>query len=302
LYHEPKTETHHEPKIETHEPKIIETHHEPKIETHEPKETKELYHDPKIETHHEPKIEIMDHKPNEVINPDPKGTGEVIIEKINEPKGTGEVIIENNETGDVIVEKSGEGVEEIIVEKSGEVVEEIIVEKSGEVVEEIIVEKSGEGVEEVIVEKSGEGVGEVNVEKSGEGVGEVNIEKSGEGKEVVGEVAPTSVEQKNNNTPTTGRKRRTQYRAKWDFVGDESNNQFSFKAGDIIDLIEASSMEDDWWVGEMNGKEGYFPYKFCEVIKRNIKLKTDNNSVHPVIQSLQKKIHHKIKKKTEKTN
>ncbi|KIK10242.1 hypothetical protein K443DRAFT_53545, partial [Laccaria amethystina LaAM-08-1] len=56
-------------------------------------------------------------------------------------------------------------------------------------------------------------------------------------------------------------------RALWGFneAGQDPNN-LSFRAGDIIDLIEDKN--PDWWTGRCNGKEGVFPSSHVEKLAR----------------------------------
>ncbi|ETO26334.1 hypothetical protein RFI_10802 [Reticulomyxa filosa] len=42
----------------------------------------------------------------------------------------------------------------------------------------------------------------------------------------------------------------------------EDQGQISFKAGDIIDVLEED--ESGWWVGTLNGERGYFPATYVE--------------------------------------
>jgi len=96
------------------------------------------------------------------------------------------------------------------------------------------------------------------------------------------------------DSPTVKKKYRTRYLAKWDYTGDPEYRQLSFKAGDIIELVERID-GSEFWVGEFNGVEGMFPIPYCELVKRNIKLKLQ--AVTPAIVKLQQKLGNRIAKK-----
>ena len=44
----------------------------------------------------------------------------------------------------------------------------------------------------------------------------------------------------------------------------EEFDEISFKIGDIIEKIE--EVDDDWCIGEINGKRGMFPITFVKII------------------------------------
>lgn len=52
--------------------------------------------------------------------------------------------------------------------------------------------------------------------------------------------------------------KKVQARAQWDFAATDSD-ELSFKKGDVITILEE---EDDWWVGELNGKKGTLPRNY----------------------------------------
>jgi len=52
-------------------------------------------------------------------------------------------------------------------------------------------------------------------------------------------------------------------RATDDYKGNEG--ELSFKAGDVIRVIEQEP--NGWWSGDLNGKLGYMPYTYLEVIE-----------------------------------
>lgn len=54
-----------------------------------------------------------------------------------------------------------------------------------------------------------------------------------------------------------------QARAMFPFMG-QTGGELSFNAGDIINLIDYS--HDEWWTGELNGREGSFPCSYVETI------------------------------------
>ncbi|KAL6054994.1 Intersectin 1 (SH3 domain protein), partial [Balamuthia mandrillaris] len=49
--------------------------------------------------------------------------------------------------------------------------------------------------------------------------------------------------------------------ALYDFVA-ENENELSFKKGDVINLLECEE-EEEWWRGEIDGREGIFPASYC---------------------------------------
>ncbi|CAG8851152.1 8703_t:CDS:1, partial [Racocetra persica] len=46
--------------------------------------------------------------------------------------------------------------------------------------------------------------------------------------------------------------------AMFDYVGKEAND-LSFKAGDVIEVLERGEGPNDWWVGRLHGAVGEFP-------------------------------------------
>ncbi|CAG8484371.1 16346_t:CDS:1, partial [Cetraspora pellucida] len=44
----------------------------------------------------------------------------------------------------------------------------------------------------------------------------------------------------------------------FDYVGKEEND-LSFKAGDVIEVLERGDGANDWWVGRLRGAVGEFP-------------------------------------------
>ena len=63
-------------------------------------------------------------------------------------------------------------------------------------------------------------------------------------------------------------------RAIWDFEG-LNDKELSFKAGDVIKILETKTTNfgADWWLGELNGRKGYFPVTYTEAVS-----KSDSNS------------------------
>ncbi|XP_050171375.1 CD2-associated protein [Myiozetetes cayanensis] len=59
------------------------------------------------------------------------------------------------------------------------------------------------------------------------------------------------------------------YRAVFSYEG--SNDELSFKEGDIIQIISKDTGEPGWWKGELNGKEGLFPDNFAVQIQESDK-------------------------------
>jgi hypothetical protein len=50
--------------------------------------------------------------------------------------------------------------------------------------------------------------------------------------------------------------------AQWDFTA-ETEEEVSFKAGDVI-LLHEYLEEEEWWKGEVNGEVGLFPSAYCK--------------------------------------
>lgn len=44
----------------------------------------------------------------------------------------------------------------------------------------------------------------------------------------------------------------------------QSPGDLSFQEGDRIKIIEKTETENDWWVGELNGRKGNFPANYCQ--------------------------------------
>ncbi|NXQ50058.1 CD2AP protein, partial [Catharus fuscescens] len=55
------------------------------------------------------------------------------------------------------------------------------------------------------------------------------------------------------------------------FSYDGSNDELSFKEGEIIQIISKDTGEPGWWRGELNGKEGVFPDNFAVQIQESDK-------------------------------
>lgn len=55
----------------------------------------------------------------------------------------------------------------------------------------------------------------------------------------------------------------TRARALYTFRGEQSGD-LSFQKGDIIQIVEKSDSTDDWWTGELGGKQGIFPANYVE--------------------------------------
>lgn len=53
--------------------------------------------------------------------------------------------------------------------------------------------------------------------------------------------------------------------ALFDFPGDPSQGDLSFKVGDRIRVVKGSGKIDDWWEGECNGAKGVFPRNYTEL-------------------------------------
>jgi len=53
-------------------------------------------------------------------------------------------------------------------------------------------------------------------------------------------------------------------RAKFDFTGKEELKQLSFKKGDIVTINQ--QYDNGWWAGELNGKIGYVPATYVELL------------------------------------
>ncbi|XP_068136304.1 CD2-associated protein isoform X2 [Hyperolius riggenbachi] len=57
------------------------------------------------------------------------------------------------------------------------------------------------------------------------------------------------------------------------FPYEGSNDELSFKEGDVIQLISKDTGDPGWWKGELNGKEGVFPDNFAAIIPESEKEK-----------------------------
>ncbi|XP_010179220.1 PREDICTED: CD2-associated protein, partial [Mesitornis unicolor] len=55
------------------------------------------------------------------------------------------------------------------------------------------------------------------------------------------------------------------------FSYEGSNDELSFKEGEIIQIISKDTGEPGWWKGELNGKEGVFPDNFAVQIQESDK-------------------------------
>ncbi|NWI92658.1 CD2AP protein, partial [Pitta sordida] len=55
------------------------------------------------------------------------------------------------------------------------------------------------------------------------------------------------------------------------FSYEGSNDELSFKEGEIIQIISKDTGESGWWKGELNGKEGVFPDNFAVQIQESDK-------------------------------
>jgi len=53
-------------------------------------------------------------------------------------------------------------------------------------------------------------------------------------------------------------------RAKFDFTGKEELKQLSFKKGDLV--VISQQYDNGWWAGELNGKIGYVPATYIEIV------------------------------------
>ncbi|KAL5083503.1 hypothetical protein Trisim1_001378 [Trichoderma cf. simile WF8] len=50
--------------------------------------------------------------------------------------------------------------------------------------------------------------------------------------------------------------------ALYDFAA-QAEGDLSFRAGDVIEIIQRTSNENEWWQGKVNGKQGQFPGMLC---------------------------------------
>ncbi|KAI7881971.1 DUF500-domain-containing protein [Lichtheimia hyalospora FSU 10163] len=53
-------------------------------------------------------------------------------------------------------------------------------------------------------------------------------------------------------------------RALYDFNGQQAGD-LSFRQGDIINIVEKSNSQDDWWTGRIAGREGMFPANYVQM-------------------------------------
>lgn len=54
-------------------------------------------------------------------------------------------------------------------------------------------------------------------------------------------------------------------RALFDYNPQQAGD-LGFKKGDIIDITEKTSQQNDWWKGELNGAKGSFPANYVQII------------------------------------
>lgn len=52
--------------------------------------------------------------------------------------------------------------------------------------------------------------------------------------------------------------------ALYDYAAQNSN-ELSLRKGDVVRVVDQGHSKDDWWLGELNGVEGYFPGSFVEL-------------------------------------
>lgn len=58
-----------------------------------------------------------------------------------------------------------------------------------------------------------------------------------------------------------------QMKALYDYDPGDVPNQISMHAGDIIEIKPPFDETADWVLGTLNGKEGYFPRTYAELVK-----------------------------------
>lgn len=51
--------------------------------------------------------------------------------------------------------------------------------------------------------------------------------------------------------------------AQYDFAG-QGQGDLSFQEGDRIKIVKKTDTDQDWWVGELNGRKGSFPANYCK--------------------------------------
>jgi len=51
--------------------------------------------------------------------------------------------------------------------------------------------------------------------------------------------------------------------AQYDFHG-QSDGDLSFREGDTIKIVKKTETNQDWWVGELRGRQGSFPANYCK--------------------------------------
>ncbi|WP_228058545.1 SH3 domain-containing protein [Nostoc sp. LEGE 12447] len=54
-------------------------------------------------------------------------------------------------------------------------------------------------------------------------------------------------------------------KALYDFAGNVQLRQLTFKVGDMINIT--NQYDNGWWAGELNGKVGYLPSTYVEIIQ-----------------------------------
>jgi amphiphysin len=43
----------------------------------------------------------------------------------------------------------------------------------------------------------------------------------------------------------------------------QAEGDLSFSAGDVIEIVQRTANENEWWIGKVDGKQGQFPGEFC---------------------------------------
>jgi vacuolar-type H+-ATPase subunit I/STV1 len=103
---------------------------------------------------------------------------------------------------------------------------------------------------------------------------------------------PTAVQEEKTHREVEQQQARQRRRSAFKYKAEviyeyksEDAQRLSIKPGDVIVILEQGEA-GGWWLGELNGQEGYFPENYCKIIKpqRSISLKQDAS---PAIKAIQ---------------
>ncbi|PVU84614.1 hypothetical protein BB559_001516 [Furculomyces boomerangus] len=81
---------------------------------------------------------------------------------------------------------------------------------------------------------------------------------------VVHHSSPYLDQAKSSYSPTAPKKIAIYATALYDYTA-QAEGDLSFKANDVIEVIEYTESADDWWTGKLNGKAGLFPSNYVKL-------------------------------------